>query len=33
MPIGTAAHEFGHALSLPDLYDTQQSTGAAGNGG
>ncbi|HZE94723.1 MAG TPA: M6 family metalloprotease domain-containing protein [Gemmatimonadales bacterium] len=33
MPIGTAAHEFGHALSLPDLYDTQQSTEGSGQWG
>lgn len=33
MPIGTAAHEFGHALSLPDLYDTQQVTQGIGEWG
>ena len=33
MPIGTAAHEFGHALSLPDLYDTQQITQGIGEWG
>lgn len=30
MPIGTFSHELGHALALPDLYDTQ--TGRAGVG-
>lgn len=33
MPIGTAAHEFGHALGLPDLYDTQGSTEGSGQWG
>ncbi len=30
MPIGTAAHELGHILALPDLYDTQGPTEGAG---
>jgi M6 family metalloprotease-like protein len=33
MPIGTAAHEFGHALGLPDLYDTRQVTQGIGEWG
>ena len=33
MPIGTAAHEFGHALGLPDLYDTEASTEGIGEWG
>jgi M6 family metalloprotease-like protein len=33
MPIGTAAHEFGHALGLPDLYDTQGPTEGSGEWG
>ena len=33
MPIGTAAHEFGHALNLPDLYDTQGATEGIGQWG
>jgi len=33
MPIGTAAHEFGHALGLPDLYDTRGPTEGSGQWG
>src|SRR6266566_3701718 len=33
MPIGTAAHEFGHTLGLPDLYDTDQITEGIGQWG
>ncbi|MES2306234.1 MAG: M6 family metalloprotease domain-containing protein [Gemmatimonadota bacterium] len=32
MPIGTVAHETGHAFGLPDLYDTDATSGTEGIG-
>lgn len=32
MPIGTVAHETGHAFGLPDLYDTNRGAGTEGIG-
>ncbi len=32
MPIGTVAHETGHAFGLPDLYDTSPTSGTQGIG-
>lgn len=32
MPIGTVAHETGHAFGLPDLYDTDAASGTEGIG-
>ena len=32
MPVGTVSHETGHAFGLPDLYDTDRSSGTEGIG-